>query len=305
MKCAVLQFSYAGFDHFESRLAAHGSYTSNLGDCAQTLAGIQAFERIGVDRAEIAFIDRDTLSGYSGPAAALLMNGVFSRHSLPAPPQIVPIFLGFNADAETIAAHADWLRRHAPIGCRDHATAALCAAHGIAAFTSGCVTFTLPRRTATPARPRMFVVQGWPGLLPSLSLREVPPALLATALFFSNRQVESQFPLAPERRAFNERCERVLLDRLATEATLVVTPLLHIAAPCVAMGVPVVVCRNAMDTRFDVLAEFLPIYLPDTLHRIDWGGGAPDVSALAARYLEALARSIRRVSAWQRPAGRF
>lgn len=78
------------------------------------------------------------------------------------------------------------------------------------------------------------------------------------------------------------------MQRYAEEASLVLTPLLHVASPCAAMNVPVVLCRWENDTRFGMMESLMPIYLPDRLHEIDWSPRPPDVTAWARAYLERL-----------------
>jgi hypothetical protein len=280
----VLTFSYSGYDHFGHAVQASGFYTSNLGDNAQTIAARQLFEGLGVAPSDIASIDRDTLATYDGPPVRLLMNGVFKAENLPAPPQVQPIFLGFMALEDAILPHLEWLARHAPIGCRDPQTAGILQAHGVEAFVSGCVTLTLPRRTSEPAADKTLIVYGTgAGVLPAAILGEVPRRILETAEFISHRHVETEYPLSPARRQFNERFERMLLDRYRHEATLVLTPLLHVASPCLALGVPVVLFRSDHDSRFGHIAGLTTVYTLADLGHINWTPGAPDVSA-AARF---------------------
>ena len=152
MRFGVLDFSYATFDHFEEAMRVAGSYSVNLGDYAQTIAARQAYAQLGVPADQIVPIDRDTLNQYSGQPAVLLMNGNFHEHSLPASEAIRPLFAGFSAFEPTFARHQAWLKRFAPLGCRDPHTARLARSYGIDATTTGCVTLTLPRREREPAQ---------------------------------------------------------------------------------------------------------------------------------------------------------
>ncbi len=290
MKYGVLGFSYAGFKHFEYSLSSVGYYSSNLGDNAQTIASRQAWRSVGVRDEDILLIDRDTLPKYSGEPVALIMNGVFILESLPAPASVTPIFLGFCADEPVVAAHADWLRLHAPIGCRDFKTAENCRAQGIEAFVTGCATLTLPPRNSNPQHDRLFVVLGWPHLLPSTIYKHIPSRLLDSAEFIQHRHMEGTFPLSYEQQLFNEALERHLLRRYQEEASIVLTPLLHVAAPCVAMKVPVILCRVDRDSRFGLLEEMVPLYTPDRFHEINWTPGAPGSSEIGLNYLSRLAR---------------
>jgi hypothetical protein len=290
MICAVLEFSYAGTDTSPKLLAKNGFYTANLGDCAQTIAARGVLERLGLTAADVPGIDRDTLPDYDGPPAALLLNGVFYDRNFPVSDRITPVFIGFcTKSAALVQAHRDWFLRHGPVGCRDKATAALLAAEGIPAFVTGCVTLTLQRRPAHKRGKRFLVVYGeGKGALPPQVLRHIPPDLLDVAEFIHHRLPVNQLPLLPESRGWILRYEEHLLARYREEALLVLTPLLHVATPCLAMGVPVVLCRRNHDTRFDFVDGLLPVHTPDTAATIDWRPALVDVDPMAGAMEQAL-----------------
>ena len=271
MKFGVLGFSYSGFDHFAYAIKRGGYYTANLGDNAQTIAARHVYRTLGVRDEDMILIDRDTLGGYAGPPAFLIMNGVFLERNLPTPPQIKPLFVGFNASEAVIRKHRDWLKLHEPIGCRDSHTADLLRNERVEAFTSGCVTMALPLRTSVPELGRLLVVYGTgAGALPMQVLRHVPPELLSSAELIYHRLPSSEYPLSPETCTWVERLELEILRRYRDEAALVLTPLLHVASPCLAMQIPVVVCRIDLDSRFSLLRQLMPIYTPDRLGEINW-----------------------------------
>jgi Polysaccharide pyruvyl transferase len=282
MKFGVLGFSYAGFDHFARAIEHAGHYTANLGDNAQTIGARHIYRTLGVRDEDMILIDRDTLCDYAGPPAFLLMNGVFLERSLPTPPQITPLFVGFNASEAVIRKHRSWLKEHEPIGCRDTHTADLLRNMRVDAFTCGCVTMALPPRTRAPESGRLLVVYGaGAGALPMSVLRHVPPELLGGAELIHHRLPSSELPLSPETCAWVERLELDILQRYRDEAALVLTPLLHVASPCLAMQVPVVVCRIDLDSRFSLLRQLMPIYTPDRLSEINWRPKIIDASAYA------------------------
>jgi hypothetical protein len=222
------------------------------------------------------------------------MNGVFYDRNFPIPNAIHPIFVGFcTKSAGLVERYRDWFKRFEPIGCRDFATAELMRAHGIEAIVTGCLTMTLPRRQAPPAKGRLFVVHGsGAGQLPSECLKYVPDVLLDSAEFIHNRLAANEIPLSAVSRAWIERYQAHLLDRYRTEASLVLTPLLHVASPCVAMGVPVILCRKNHDTRFDYIKTLLPLYTPDDVAAIDWTPSAIDINRTAARLTAMVMQSL-------------
>ena len=281
IKCGVLTFGYDDAPLFRDTLQRKGYYSINLGDNAQSIAIRHAYRQLGFAEDLLVSINRDTLSGYRGEPTYLIMNGVFGLNSFPLPQNIIPIFVGFHADELTISQHADCFRRHQPIGCRDEATAELLRGRGIEAQTTGCLTLTLPRRTTEPAEPKLMVVYGtMKGRLPGSVLRHIPPDLADTVEFIFHRLPLTNFPPSAEQRADAEKYEQALLDHFRTEATLVLTPLHHVASPCMAMGIPVIVCRRKLDPRFTFLQNLIPIYLPKQFKNIDWNPKAPDLTSI-------------------------
>lgn len=282
MKFGILTFSYANFAHFGQALARAGHYTVNLGDNAQSIATRALYRRLGIADADIVDIDRDTLPTYAGEEVAVLMNAVFRPDGFPIPDTVHPIFVGFTARPEAMAANADYLRKWQPIGCRDRVTAELLSRLGVEAFVSGCVTLTLDQRQREPPAQQMFVVHGaGSGDLPRGLLRHAPPDLLDTAQFVAHRLPVFEHPLSPNLQRAAEGFEASVMRRLAAQATLVVTPLHHVAAPAMAMGIPTIIARIDRDSRFSFLEEITPIYTTDTLDRIDWSPAPLDLRAVA------------------------
>jgi len=281
VRLGVITFSYAGFTHFERMLADEGHYTVNLGDNAQTIAARRLLARLGVASGDIVDIDRDAISAYSGPPAAVLMNAVFRAKSFPIPASIKPIFLGFMADAKTLQANADYLRMHQPIGCRDAATAQVLLSLGVEAFVSGCVTLTLEPRAGAPADGRTFIVYGDnAGELPAGLLEHAPRDVLRSVQSIYHRVPVFEYPLSLQLQRAMETYESLLMAKLSAEASLVITPLHHVAAPCLAMGIPTLICRRDDDARFSFLKTLTPVYVPADFTRIDWEPAPPDLTSM-------------------------
>lgn len=120
--------------------------TKNIGDYMQSLAAAQ------FAGAEAVFIEREKLDAYDGAPVKLVMNGWFMHDQAHFPPShaISPLFVSFHLcpalrdsffTPETIA----YLKRHAPIGCRDRETVEAMTRHGIPAEFTSCLTLTLGR----------------------------------------------------------------------------------------------------------------------------------------------------------------
>lgn len=297
MTFGILEFSYAGATKSIDMVQRDGFYTANLGDNAQTIAARLLLERLGVPSAAILRVDRDSLPIYDGPPVALIMNGVFYDRNFPVPDTVTPIFIGFcTKSAELIARHRDWFVAHGPVGCRDFATAALMRDAGIDAFVTGCITMTLPRREAPPKRRRLLIVHGaGSGLLPPAVLKHVPARLMDRAEFIYHRLPCREIPLSAASRQWIEGYEEHLLRRYREEAALVLTSLLHVASPCLGMGVPVILCRRDRDSRFGFLQQLIPVHTPDEVERIKWTPAALDLTDTADALTAALTNAMARI----------
>jgi len=271
MKFGVLTFGYNGFSSFKNGLDEFGYYDVNLGDNSQSIAVRRLYKIIGIDNSDIIEVNRDEISCYEGEKTILLMNGVFFKESFPIPESIIPIFIGFHATKKIICEQKDFLQQYAPIGCRDEGTTANMRELGIDAFTTGCLTLTLPRRMVEPPSPKLLIVYGsGAGYLPPEALRHVPRDLLANAEFIYHRLPAVRFPFDAELRRQAERYESALMARYRREATLVLTSLHHVATPCMAFGIPVVICRGRNDIRFSMIEKLLPIHVPGSFDSIEW-----------------------------------
>ncbi len=196
------------------------------------------------------------------------MNAVFFQQSFPLPTSVRPIFIGFRADADVIRRNTAFFKFHEPIGCRDTATTERMNGLGIDALTTGCATLALPRRAEEPERGRLLIVYGTE--FPSSVLQHIPRTLAERCDLIYHRLPVNEFPVSPRTQLLAEAYERSLLDRYFMTASLVLTSLHHVAAPCMAMGIPVIVCRASKDDRFSFLEKLTPIYTPDEFATINW-----------------------------------
>ncbi|MCI4644044.1 MAG: polysaccharide pyruvyl transferase family protein [Hyphomonadaceae bacterium] len=292
-KYGVLTFGYSNFANFEAQHRETGVYDINLGDNMQTIAARQLLRRAGIAPENIIGIDRDTLSTYSGPPVNLVMNGVFFEHCFPIPPSIRPIFIGFNARQPTILANQDYLRAHQPIGCRDEVTCAQLQELGIDAYVTGCVTLSISRRSEKPENGRLFIIVGsGAGRLPGQVLPHIPQHLLRRAEIIYQRMPMPRYPMDRKDIRDAERCARKLLNTYKEQASLVLTPLHHAAAPCMAAGIPVVLVREDDNPRFSYLKKLIPVYQPDEFAHIDWEPGQPDIASIRSNQLDLLKAAI-------------
>jgi len=258
--------------------------TANVGDSIQSIAVRRLLKRLGVDDANIVGIDRDSLRNYDGAPVKLIMNGCFHEGCFPLSPQIEPVFFGFNAESESVVADNKALfRKHQPIGCRDNATKRLFDKHRIAAFVTGCATLTLDRREHAVEGGKPVIAFGaGSGVLQQKLLENIPKPILERARLIYQREPVSEIPLSDASVAKMDDLAQSYLDIYKNEASIVVTPLLHVASPCIAMGIPVVLARRDRDDRFTAIDRLLPVYTPAEFSSIDWQVRTLNVEELKA-----------------------
>ena len=241
----------------------------NAGDIVQSMAIDRIYQKMDIPESQIVEIGVEELGSYRGEKVLLPINGYFlysaEYPSFPTSPDIVPVFLGLYNTSPQYLRNRDYWTHCGPIGCRDEATRAAMRKRGYPAYLMGCMTITLPRRTRDPEDPKVFLVDAHPGILPYI------PAQLQAKMVRVTHDVPVDASASREQqRAEMQRRTEELYRRYAQEAGLVITSRLHCAAPCIAMGIPVVVVKDSYDDRFGWLDKLVHLYTPDEYDRIDW-----------------------------------
>jgi Polysaccharide pyruvyl transferase len=285
-KVGLLDFKYDCFGVFADRLRNDGMYTVNVGDNIQSIAVRSIFAQLDLDDDCIVNINRDDLPNYAGPSASLVTNGVFLEANFPLPQQITPLFVGLHVEEAIVRNQKSYFKQFEPIGCRDIATRDLLRAYGIEAFTSGCLTMTLPRRMPEPNRTKVFIVYGDQGRPSEEFLSLIPDDLMANAEFIFQRMPVEVFPLTDKEVQQANNMAYGLLKRYRDEAALVITSLLHAASPCVAMGIPVILVRQDLNNRFTALSKIIPIYTPTNYTSINWKPRPKNVETIKYHMVE-------------------
>ena len=292
---------------------------SNLGDQIQSLAAEQYLPTID------QLFPRDSLTSakpaFPDEKYTLIMNGWFTYgpdKTFPLPPAINPVFFGFYlASVANLlpginkyilsGKGLEYLKLHAPIGCRDKRTRDLLLARGVDAYHSKCLTLTFPTRKVVPKKGKVFLVE--PGDVP------IPEHLLEEGVSLSH-WVKRNVPEEEKRKMAAN-----LLERYRKEARLVITTRLHCAMPCVAMGIPVVFFGDPWNPRisllrevglkihllppkrlyhvnkFPLLSQILnPIYKNIYMKTIDWNPPSLDIASLKSEMVNRLKAEVARAA---------
>jgi hypothetical protein len=294
MKYGYLEFRYNNRRGFKAGGGEPSDVTINIGDNIQSLAIRRLFNRLGIPDSDIVGINRDDLPNYNGEPVMLMMNGCFYPHCFPLPYNITPIFFGFNTDsAPLVRKHRAILRQYQPIGCRDEATKKLLLDHGIQAYISGCLTLTYEKRPAPPTDGKVVIAYGrGAGEFPGSLLPNIPPALLKDAEFVYQREPVKVMPLGTAEIAEADAVARRHVEFYAGKARLIVTPLLHVASPCIGMGIPVILARKDRNPRFTAINRLTPLYTPENFRHIDWSPDVVEVRPIQQAMTRIVARLI-------------
>lgn len=253
----------------------------NIGDYIQALAASLFLPHVD------GFVDREHLDSYTGDVCKVIMNGWFMHNPKHWPPssQIIPLFIAFHmnssAQKEMLSEKGvAYLKKYAPIGCRDYYTMQLLQEHGIDSFFSGCLTLALGRKYFNPQKDdAVYFVDPYIDLTPNLKnlisgistfcfaprtclkilkrmdkRRHVKQLLKACAFykayrkFFSEQTLcnaifitqESDYYKRELRTDLARLNEAERLVKLYAKAKLVVTSRIHCALPCLGLKTPVV-----------------------------------------------------------------
>lgn len=117
----------------------------NIGDYIQSVAQEQFFPEFD------CYVEREELNSYhSDEVTNVIMNGWFMWKPEHFPPSkdIRPLFISFHiapfiSERLLTKESVDYLKKHEPIGARDHNTEKLLKSKGIDCYFSGCLTLTL------------------------------------------------------------------------------------------------------------------------------------------------------------------
>jgi len=258
----------------------------NLGDNIQSIAVEHLLRSIGISSSAIDSLNRDELALPSRHRGIAIIQGWFGCQpgTFPLPiydKGVIPLFYGFHLNEgswEYLAGNRTFLEsmtKHAPIGCRDIGTRDFLRSLGIKAYYSGCLTLTLPRRQGAGKPDGIYLIDPLDDIEAHL-----PAALYDKVIRLRQEDCfpSGLIPISYQDVATVHAMARQRLAQIRDQASLVVTRRLHIALPCLAMGVPVIFTFGQPENpRVSMLRNFLPIYSRDKYPSINWSPLPPDV----------------------------
>lgn len=270
----------------------------NLGDYMQLEAIRQAYKKMGIAKEDIVEIERDLLGQYDGEYVILPLAGAFIRvrgtKMFPLSPKIIPVFVGFFTADETIVQQLIQYKHFGPFGCRDLVTMNLLRQHGLCAYVSGCCSIGFEKRKEEPKDGKVIIYNP-----PEKLMDYIPEELLKEAVYLNNPHKPMDKAGYCDENEYVAKGEYArILELLVNEAKLVITRRLHVALPCVAMGIPVVLAHECdtgvvEECRFAGLDRILKVYKPLEYSEIDWNPKCPDIEELKQLTIENIIQMIK------------
>lgn len=249
----------------------------NIGDWIQMIAMENLFREWGIH--DYVRISRNDARTYNGEYVFVPWNGYntlidkmeYKTSTFPLSNRIIPIFVSFHFHDSYIPKDMETqLRLYAPIGCRDEETMINMRNHGIPSYLSGCVTALLPIRKIDEKKQNKILFVDTP-----LGIEEfVPNDIKERAEYHKNvyhikRNDGELFMTREESEQVYEYAKKTL-EYWRDNAQLVVTSRLHVASPCLAMGIPVILVANQFDGRFSWIDKYLKLYPKNKWNEIEW-----------------------------------
>jgi len=272
--------------------------SGNIGDFAQIIGLEQVYNKMNVSP------DID-INGWTGKIDSTVVNKN-SAIILPAvglvtcdkigitepsykSPQIMPVFLGV-AFSDMFAAYdfSHWLddTQGLPILCRDQNSANYLSKLGYNGVFWGCSSLLIKKRKKEPENGKIYTCD-----LDSVSsiTNYIPESIKKEMIELEGQQLPGDLlkTLTWEERAcvqYEKMKER--LQVLQDTARLVITSRIHLALPCIAMGIPVIKVSGQREQRLQLIDAFIKSYRASEFGEIDWNPSAPDIEDAKQQMLD-------------------
>ncbi len=250
----------------------------NLGDPIQSYAVKSLYREMGIPEEDMVPVPRYDLAAYDGEECICVINSAsnyeelaYDSHFMPPSPKVHAIPMSLHIHREIPPDELAFYRSCGGVGCRDVSTMKYLQKLGIDAYLTGCLTMTLPQRTKEQERgaDQVYLID-----VPRDVMEIIPDEIKDNATVLTNilrYENPGNANRMPREDAFAEHQkgeERICL--LRDSAKLVITSKLHVASPCLAMGIPVILAKNHFGDRFGFIDRFLPAYTKEHYGEINW-----------------------------------
>lgn len=276
----------------------------NLGDPIQSYAVKNLYCEMGIPEEDIIPVPRYDLSDYDGEECVCVVNSAsnyeelaYDSHFMPPSDKVHAIPMSLHIHRELPEAELAYYKTCGGVGCRDLYTVEYLKGLGVDAYLTGCLTLTLPRRSEETARKadKVYFLD-----VPSDVMKIMPQELkeegvvLTNILRFENPGNSNRISIEDAYEEHRKGEERVAL--LRDTARLVITAKLHVASPCLAMGIPVILAKNHFGDRFGFIDRLIPTYTPEHYDEIDWNPQPVDFEEDKAKIKQVFFDRVRAVA---------
>ncbi len=266
---------YGILSYERKKLSLNGRDTQNMGDWVQTIAMEMLYNEWGIDN--YIKVSRNDAHDYDGEYVVLPINGFntfvnrvsYKTKTFPLSAKIIPVFFSFHLHDFIIDKEIkDQFKRYEPIGCRDEETMKNMRDNGIDAYLSGCVTALFPKRKDKEYTKICGVdlPKGIEEYMPD----NIKNNLECYSALYRIKRTDGPDIMTEKESMDAYSTAKKMLDYYRDNAALVITSRLHIASPCMAMGIPVILVKEEFDGRFSWIDKFLPLYEREEWRKINW-----------------------------------
>ena len=235
---------------------------ANIGESIQSVAMQLIYDLCGVVEEDIVRINQCDVKKYQNKEIILPLRLPLSSDNidefLPLDKCVHPFFISLHLHDDVFVGRPDlveYFKKYEPIGCRDEMSCDFFRRHDIESYIMGCYTLVFSCR-GEGEYERVFVVDA------SEELKEnIPKQLLNEAVFMSHAVPYWEYPITVEEDQRLENLAKKRLKDYRENGSLVITSRIHVAAPCVAMGVPVILATDNADFRYAWIDKFIPLHI--------------------------------------------
>ncbi len=233
--------------------------TDNIGDDIQTYAQKRFLPKIDY------LIDRESLGMFvpvKQELVSVIMNGWYMHNDVcwPPSPYINPLLISMHFSSNERLKNGcnyldslggDYLRKYAPIGCRDEVSMQRLKSKNIDNYFSGCMTLTIKPFEGLKRKKYICLVDVDEKIEKKIKKNTNKKIIKTT----HNVKPDEISELDIEERMSN--VENLL--KTYQQASLVVTSRLHVMLPCLALGTPVILVYNDVyeKDRFSSFLEYV------------------------------------------------
>lgn len=242
------------------QIVYHSRGVDNLGDNMQLIALDYLYSLMHVTK--VVLIQKNKLASYDGvevilPIVMPLLDYVDGGFSNYFSSKITPIFISLTLVKDRLSdSDIAFFQKTGPVGCRDERTFQTMRRYQIPAYLAGCITAILPPRSLSGGRNKVFLVD-----VDQRLVDRIPKKLLNNAEFMTHTRHQVKDP---------KHAMRDLYELYKSDASLIITSLLHCAVPAVAANIPIILAPRSISYRFGWLERLLPIYDEKNWNNIDW-----------------------------------